>query len=406
MVVLGAGPAGLAAALTLARAGIAVSVIEAGTTVGGLCVTTRQDDVAYDLGGHILFVRSPSRESWLRELLGQDLIHVDRPVASLVDGDIRRGRYFDQAGTQAASPPAMPGPELSAAEYLRSIFPEGAVLTDVRQYMEKVDGVSIDAITGQRCHKLFAEQYAPEGWWYPANGVGQLMDAMERAIVAGRGEVLTEHRVERITVDGDRVQGVRVAAPDGTVTTLAADAVIAGIPPALVLRLLDVPSTPIDLPARAAAVVVLAVDRDRLSEEPWIQVGDPSIPFARLAEPKNWSPRLAPSGRTVVTGEVYCSPTPDDPWWGRSDEDLAEQCRDGLVRMGLLAATTPVQTLDVLRRSRAWSIVTTDRVRSVTESLKPLGAVAGLVTAQGGDVVQAIEMGEQAAITVGSALTQ
>ena len=109
-VVLGAGPAGLAAALALVRARVPVTLVEAGPVVGGLCVTTERDGFTYDLGGHILFVHDAARESWLRELLGADLIRVDRPVASIVGGQVRRGRYFDQAGPLAATPPIPPPP--------------------------------------------------------------------------------------------------------------------------------------------------------------------------------------------------------------------------------------------------------------------------------------------------------
>ncbi len=403
-VVLGAGPAGLAATLALVRAGIPASLVEAAPTVGGLCVTTRDDGFAFDLGGHILFVHDPLREAWLRELLGPDLVWVDRPVASIVDGGIRRGRYYEQAGPLAATPPPPPPPTASARDYLASVFPaDPAALGDVIAYMQKVDGATVDDITAMRCHKLFAEQYAPDGWWYPAGGIGQLMDAMARAIVAGGGEVLISHRVERIVTTAGAVTGVAVRDPSGATTTLETPAVIAGLVAGVVLRLLG-HDPPTGLPTRAAAVVALALDTPRLTDEPWIQVNDPAVPFSRLSEPKNWSARLAPHGRTVVTGEVYCTPDDADAWWSRDDADLSAHCRDGLVHLGLLSPATRVEPLRVLRRPHAWSVVTTDRVHDVAASLERLAAVEGLVMAQGGDVVQAIDAGEQAAYRMMSAL--
>lgn len=50
-VVVGAGPAGLGAALMLARAGADVTLVDAAPSPGGLCVTRRRDGFAYDLGG-------------------------------------------------------------------------------------------------------------------------------------------------------------------------------------------------------------------------------------------------------------------------------------------------------------------------------------------------------------------
>ena len=395
---LGAGPAGLAAALALVRAGAHVRLVEAGPTVGGLCVTTRRDDFSFDLGGHILFVHTPAREAWLRELLGADLIRVGRPVACVSDGGIRPGRYFDQAGPLASRPPRPPGPELSAEDYLSAVMPPGAAFQAARRYMEKVDGVPMDVITGIRCHRLFTEQYAPDGWLYPAGGVGQLMDAMARAVGAGGGEIRIGNRVESVTTSDDRVTGVRVTDAGGVTTTLQADAVVAGIPPALTLRLLDGAPPPPDFPARAAAVVALAIDAPRVSDEPWIQVDDPSVPFSRLAEPRNWSARLAPPDRTALTCEVYCSPASSDPWWPLPDEELAEGCRDGLVHLGLLPAGTSVRSLAVIRRPRAWSIVPVGRVEEMQEATAHLAAISGLVSAQGGDVIQAVDAGEEAAL--------
>ncbi len=71
-IVLGAGPAGLGAALALARAGARVVLVDAGAEPGGLCVTRRRDGFAYDIGGHIPFVRDEARRAWLEELLGDD----------------------------------------------------------------------------------------------------------------------------------------------------------------------------------------------------------------------------------------------------------------------------------------------------------------------------------------------
>lgn len=397
VIVLGAGPAGLAAALALVRAGAHVRLVEAGPTVGGLCVTTRRDGFTFDLGGHILFVHTPAREAWLRELLGADLVHVDRPVACVSDGEVLPGRYFDQAGPLASRPPQPPGPGVSAEDYLSGVMPPGAAFEATRRYMEKVDGVPMDVITGIRCHKLFTEQYAPDGWWYPAGGVGQLMDAMARAIRAGGGEIRIGNRVEGIATSDGRVTGVRVTDAGGVATALPADAVVAGVPPALTLRLLDDAPPPPEFPARAAAVVALAIDAPRVSDEPWIQVDDPSVPFSRLAEPRNWSARLAPPDRTAVTCEVYCSPTSSDPWWPLPDDELAGRCRDGLVHLGLLPSGTSVRSLEVIRRPRAWSVVPVGRVEEMLEATSRLAAVSGLVSAQGGDVIQAVDAGEEAA---------
>lgn len=91
VIVLGAGPAGLGATLALARAGAAVTLVDAGPRPGGLCVTRRGDGVAYDIGGHIPFVRDAERLEWLRELVGDDLRGCRAPSCASATGASSRG---------------------------------------------------------------------------------------------------------------------------------------------------------------------------------------------------------------------------------------------------------------------------------------------------------------------------
>src|SRR5262245_34178534 len=89
-VVLGAGPAGLAAAFKLARRGWTnVTVFERGRAVGGNAGSFVIDGIPVDFGSHRLHpVCPPAVMADIRELLGDDLL--DRPR----HGRIRlRGRW-------------------------------------------------------------------------------------------------------------------------------------------------------------------------------------------------------------------------------------------------------------------------------------------------------------------------
>jgi phytoene dehydrogenase-like protein len=89
-VVVGGGPNGLAAAITLARAGRSVRLLEAAETVGGGCRTAEltlpgfRHDVCSTV--HALAAGSPFlRELGLREL-GVELVHPELPLAHPLDG--------------------------------------------------------------------------------------------------------------------------------------------------------------------------------------------------------------------------------------------------------------------------------------------------------------------------------
>jgi glycine/D-amino acid oxidase-like deaminating enzyme len=68
VVVVGAGPSGLAAARELERAGHRVTVLEERETVAGKCRSVRLDGRAYDLGGHICTNRYERTAELMAEL--------------------------------------------------------------------------------------------------------------------------------------------------------------------------------------------------------------------------------------------------------------------------------------------------------------------------------------------------
>lgn len=399
---MGAGPAGLGAGLALARAGARVSVLEAGERVGGLSVTLRRDGYAYDLGGHIPFVRSERRRIWLADLLGDELGWVDRPVACVRDGHIVRGRYLDQrpavvvAGTAHDGGGAWRG---SAAEGLTARFGRGFVDATMRPYLEKIDGVPLSRIPAERARRLMQDQAAPEGFWFPRGGIGQLMDAMAEAVVAAGGELLLGARVSALHVPDGRLSGVDVGGPDGKGHIDTAQAVVA-VPAGLAARLLRPEPPPAGGPPemRAVALVVLAVDRERVTEEPWIQVDDPRVPFSRAQEPRNWSPRLAPEGRTCLALECYCSAEPDDPVWGLDDDALAQACARALVDpLGWLDDAGEARLLEVVRLPHAYPVPDLAQMDLLMAPMRALDGIEGLHVAPGAAVIEAIEAGERCA---------
>jgi phytoene dehydrogenase-like protein len=63
-VVVGGGPAGLIAAARLAEAGVATTVLEASSTLGGRAASKRQSGFDLNQGAHALYVGGPG----MREL--------------------------------------------------------------------------------------------------------------------------------------------------------------------------------------------------------------------------------------------------------------------------------------------------------------------------------------------------
>ena len=85
--IIGAGPAGLTAALVLAKRGVTPRLYEASGHVGGLARTPSDGDWRVDPGGHRFFTRSEEVSDMWRALLPADQwISVPRRSAMLVNG--------------------------------------------------------------------------------------------------------------------------------------------------------------------------------------------------------------------------------------------------------------------------------------------------------------------------------
>ncbi len=393
VVVLGAGPSGLGAGLALARSGAAVLVLEAGAEVGGLCRTRRRDGHAYDVGGHIPFVEDESRRAWLDDLMGGDLHWVDRPVSCVRDGRIVRGRYLDQRGPGGDGGPEGP----SAADLLSSRFGADFVSSTMRPYLEKVDGVTLGEIPAERAQKLLETQAAPEGFWFPGGGIGSLMNAMARGIRESGGRVLTSTPATAIHHSGGVVTGVDVDGPRERRRMACRNLVIAS-PAGRSHRLLEPAGEPLPpVRMRAVAIVCLEIAAEAVSDEAWIQVDDPDVAFARAFEPRNWSRRMAPEGRTMLGLECYCNPADDDPVWKLDDAGLAGRCAGDLVRLGWIAAEARHRLIEVIRLPAAYPEFARDQLPAIAAPRAALEALEGTHLAPGAAVIEAIAAGEDAA---------
>ena len=90
IVVIGGGPAGLAAAHEAVSHGAAVTVLERLQVVGGLARTIAFDGCRFDIGPHRFFTKNDEVRQLFTGLLGDDLVRVARQTRIL-----NAGTYFD-----------------------------------------------------------------------------------------------------------------------------------------------------------------------------------------------------------------------------------------------------------------------------------------------------------------------
>ena len=278
----------------------------------------------------------------------------------------------------------------------------------MRPYLEKIDGVPLERIPAERARRLLEDQAAPDGFHFPARGIGQLMDAMAAAARGGRRRGAPGHRrCAAIAAARRALEAVRRSRRPGGASELAAGQAVVAMPAGAAARLLEParrpPRSPGPCAMRAVCIVYLAIDPRRGSRaEPWIQVDDPRRAVrarvrAGQLEPGAGAARRAPS----IGLECYCQADADDPVWGLDDADArrapapralarparpARRPRGRAAGRGGAAARAPTRVPDLAQVAGGPGARPLARRRS-----------SGVHLAPGSAVIEAIEAGERAA---------
>ncbi len=392
-VILGGGLAGLSAGVALARARKSVLVLERDSAVGGLARTVSHGAFRFDLGGHRFFTKDKRIEAFLRELMGRELAAVPRKSQILlgrryIDYPLKPLNAVSGLGVRTTARILLD----YAVERLKSSFksPRDGSLEEwvvgrfgrtmfriyFKEYSEKVWGIECDRISMEWAERriqglslgvairkaLFGS--AGEGvatlaeeFLYPPLGIGRIAERMREEIDL-RNRVLTSARAERLEHSAARVERV-IAEDGGRERAFEGDEFISTIPLTSLVRMLH-PKAPqgvleaaSKLRYRDLVVVAVMVGCERVTDQTWIYVPDRRIPFSRIHEPTNWSPKMAPEGKTLLVAEHFCSR--GDGTWGATDGELIETTTAHLERLGFIGRRE-VEDAVVLRIPNAYPL--------------------------------------------------
>jgi phytoene dehydrogenase-like protein len=334
VVVVGAGLAGLVAALRLSAAGRDVLVLESSDGVGGRVRTDAVDGFLIDRGFQVLLTDYPAVRRWL----DADALEL-RPFAPGVV--IHRGgrtvRLADPFRAPIAAARSLLGPTVSPLDALRLLRWRRAILArDGRRVAARpqvttaerlaevgfsrgiVDGFfrpflagtffDEDLTTSSRVTELVFRCFFRGDVAVPARGMGELGAQLARRLPSG--SVRLDAPVRALERTGD---GLRVALDAGSVRTGAV--VLAVDAPALARLTLDgAPLGVASSPPRGTAAVHLEAPRSPTRGRRDLHLGAPGEgPIATLATMSDVAPSYAPPGRSLVTVSTVGVPELDDP---------------------------------------------------------------------------------------------
>ena len=370
--VIGAGPAGMTAALELSRGGAEVVVYEAADQVGGLARSLDLWGQRVDLGPHRFFSTDARVNRLWLDVVGRDYHMVDRVTRLLYQGRFYR---YPLEPANALENMGLARATLCVASYLRQrILPSrsanqadsfeswvvdrfGRRLFEMffKSYSEKLWGIPCDHLDADFAAPTDQETFAGRSprerpvpfararhptlvdrFAYPAGGTGSVYQTMAHRVRELGGQIHLNTPVLRLVRQGFDVTGVELA--DGRIETC--QQVISTMPLTLLVRGLgeipaEVQAAAESLTFRNTILVYLHVDAERLFDDQWIYLHSPELLLGRVTNFRNWVGELCHGQRTtILAGEFWCNAT--DPLWSEADDVLIARAERELRSTGLL----------------------------------------------------------------------
>ncbi|MEB3883313.1 GtrA family protein [Lyngbya sp. CCY1209] len=372
--ILGAGPAGLAAAYTLTQQGIPVVVVERDTRVGGLAKSIEYEGFILDFGPHRFFTKLPPVLKLWHQVLGKDQVTVNR-LTRIYYG----GKYFSYPLRAKQVIFALGG--LETIRILTSYF-------KVRLFPKRDAENFADWVTakfGRRLFEIFFQGYTEKLWgipcteisadWaaqrikglslyraiinallgndgkvktlvdrfqFPRLGSGQLYDKIAEYLQQNRQPILLNTEV--IEVHHNNFQATHVTLRNRRtkeVETVPCGGIISSIPLTLLVeQLKNAPPKPVieaarSLKFRNTILVYLIVEGNHLFPDNWLYINDPRVQLGRVTNFANWSPEMLPDEtRTPLCCEYWCNF--EDELWSCPEEELRRLTESELRKIGLL----------------------------------------------------------------------
>lgn len=387
--IIGAGISGLAAALALARRGLAVEVFERGQEAGGLISTFDFDGSRVERYYHFLCREDHGYFGLCRELGLSHLLHWRRPET---------GFHYNGVTYPFTSPwDLLRFSPIPFAQRLR--FGAFALEARLRQEWSQLDEIparpwlidrlgsrAFDVIWRPLLELKFGDDYGQisAAWvWhrlhrvarskgsmgYLEGGSAVLLDALLSKLRELDVPVHTGVQVKQLLVESDRVKGMAFAHGG----TFEADHVISTVPLDIAAGML-----PEECAAFAAAlrrvryigvVCVTLKLRRRLTPYFWLNVHDESMPFNGIIEYSNLNSRHG-NGAHIVYVPYYVAT--DKPLYLADDDTVFRQSWDAVKRLGSGLSDGDLLGHRVFRATHAQAVCPVGFLKMLPDSHTPI----------------------------------
>jgi protoporphyrinogen oxidase len=415
ILILGGGPAGLAAGYYAAKKGLEFSIFEAEDRVGGMCKTWSFGDYNFDLGAHRFHDQDDGVTLEIKELLGDSLSQID--IHSQIYSD---GRFIDfplspfnlirnigpftsmKSGIHwlrsrlSRGPKDFKGDAKDFNDFERfAIYKYGKPIAErfLLNYSEKLWGLpssrlSLD-ISGKRLKGLCLTTFIMAAFssakvktehldgifYYPKRGFGEIVEGVAAAV--GMGRCLTNKRVTRILHHNRRLRAIELNGNE----TIKTDRVISTLPLPHFLEMLE-PKCPEEISAlakglsyRKLILVMLFLNLESVTRCGTVYFPASEFPFNRISEPRNRSPWMAPPGKTSLLAEIPCGQ--DEPLSESDKKKWIQIVCEKLVQIGWIRESD-VMDARVEHLNYAYPVLDIDHGEKLERIMEYLGSFQNL----------------------------
>jgi protoporphyrinogen oxidase len=370
-VIIGGGPAGISAAITLVDQKIPCLLIEKDKQLGGLCKTVEYKGFRCDIGGHRFFTKNREIQTLWEKTLGDEFLV--RPRLSRIYYR-KKFFYYPLRVFNALSGLGLSQSCKIVLSYLKSqVFPAkpevnfddwvsnrfGSVLFKIffKTYTEKVWGIPCTVLSadwaaerirnlslgrallnalGMKTGKKVASLI--DNFQYPRLGPGQMYETMVKSITGNGGEIRKGLEVLEVRHKKQLVSAILTRNGAGE-QSLDCSHCFSSMPITdLVQRMSPQPPDEVINSARALRyrsiiTVNLLFKRGTTLPDNWIYLHSPEVAAGRLQLYSNWSPSMVPNENQSSIGfEYFCFE--GDELWSLPDSDLIEKARQDLSHLG------------------------------------------------------------------------
>jgi protoporphyrinogen oxidase len=368
LVVLGAGPAGLTAALEAINLGKSVLVLEKSKEIGGISKTVQIDGWRFDLGGHRFFTKVPRVSDFWKSILGPEDF-LKRPRLSRIH---YRGKFFDYPLKPLNALFGLGLIETFRCVYsfvLAKIFPpknqsnfEGWVISRFgrrlyeiffKTYTEKVWGIPTTQLSStwaaQRIKNLSLSKAVLNAFGfqgkakivtlidsfdYPRLGPGMMWEECAQVINNNKDSKIQfeEYCIEIVRQSGDLVVKTNIA--KYKCKNIISSIPLSELPEVLGCSKESILSCARDLKYRDFLTVGLVVRGEDTFPDNWIYIHSPEVKVGRIQNFRSWSPDLVKPGFTFLGLEYFVNY--GDSYWTLSDEELVNLAKNELKALNLI----------------------------------------------------------------------